>query len=358
MRLWYARLTRALMATSLCGPLLTHAVEADGQRGFDPSQLLKPTVCPTLFKLNAKGQCEAQADQIKALKTSEVCQPSALFAFDTIKGECKAKQDTVAAECKAVEGFNAKIAQAGADAKCTYTPAIDVESSNSGDYLGDCFIIKSKVKGYPDLAPDSTIIVTRLDNSNPDEAMVTVVPAQRWDKLSFFQEYVPGMSCRPSNTSAIAPMDVPVRALTDAGALRMGWVHGVLTMPYKYYPSKKKFEAGVPLGAYLGWRWGQPGAGLTIAAAVTIGSVKANTVDPKTLDADGKPKVTGNTNATALAAALGYVVDITRNEQRNPFKVGVFVGKDFVNTSPNLVYEYNRKTWVALQIGFQFTDYR
>jgi hypothetical protein len=355
---WHRRIRQAFTAAMLIGPVLTDAAESDKARGFDPSQLVKPSVCPTLFKLNAKGLCEVQAGQVQALKTTETCQPNTLFTLDTAKGECKAKQDTVAPECKAVEGFNAKIEQAGVDAKCIYSPAIDVESSNSGDYLGDCFIIKSKVQGYPDLAPDSAYIVTRQDNSNPDKPMVKVVPAQRWDKLSFFQEYVPGMSCRPSNTSSVAPLDLPARSLTDAGALRMGWVHGVLTMPYKYYPSKKKFEAGVPLGAYLGWRWGQPGAGLTLAAAVTIGSVKANTVDPKTLDADGKPKVTGNTNATALAAALGYVVDITRNEQRNPFKVGVFVGKDFVNTSPNLVYEYNRKTWVALQIGFQFTDYR
>lgn len=230
-------------------------------------------------------------------------------------------------------------------------------TSHSGDYLGDCFIVKSLPASETRLSVDGSYIVTRQGGTDPKQPQLTLVPAIRWDTLGFFQEYVPGLSCRPDRSKQ-GPISLPASALVDAGALRMGWVHGILTMPYKYYPGSKKFEAGAPIGAYLGWRWGQPGAGLTLAGAVTIGSVKADTVDPQTPNAQGQPTVTGNTNATALSAAVGYVVDITRNETYNPFKVGIFVGKDFVNTSPNLVYEHNRKTWVALQIGFQFTDYR
>ena len=229
--------------------------------------------------------------------------------------------------------------------------------SQSGDYLGDCFIVRSTLPSAPAMAVDRNYIVTRQSGSDPTQPQLTLVPAIRWDTMSFFQEYVPGVSCRPDRSTQ-GPISVPASALADAGALRMGWVHGILTMPYKYYPGSKKFEAGAPIGAYLGWRWGQPGAGLTLAGAVTIGSVNADTVDPQTLNAQGQPTITGSTNATALSAAVGYVVDITRNETYHPFKVGIFVGKDFVNTSPNLVYEHNRKTWVALQIGFQFTDHR
>jgi hypothetical protein len=204
---------------------------------------------------------------------------------------------------------------------------------------------------------DGHYVVTKQDDKIPDAPKLTLVEADKWDALQPIQRFIPGIGCRPAST-ATPPIAVPAGSLIESGASRRGWVYGMLTMPYKYYPGLKEFETGVPIGPYLGWRVGQPGVGGTIAMAVTLSSVKAQTIDPNDKDADGKPKITGDTNVAAISGAVGYVVDVTRNPSKSPFKMGLFVGKDFVNQSPNVAYKFNKKTWVAIQLGYEFTDYR
>jgi len=144
--------------------------------------------------------------------------------------------------------------------------------------------------------------------------------------------------------------------MMSTGAGRYGWAYGALTMPYKYYPSDKSFVAGVPIGAYLGWRMGRAGSGVTLAGALTLSQVKAETVDPKVLDGDGKPTVTGTADVAALSAAVGVVFDVSKEPGTKAFKAGLFVGKDRITHSPTIDYKHSGKTWFAVQIGFDFTD--
>jgi hypothetical protein len=144
--------------------------------------------------------------------------------------------------------------------------------------------------------------------------------------------------------------------MNAVGATRFGYAYGFLTMPYKYFPSEKSFQVNVPIGAYMGWRWGAAGSGQTLAAAVTLSTVKANTVDPNTLDASGKPTVTGTTDVAALSIAAGIMFDVLKSPAGKPFKTGVFVGRDIVNQDPTIDYKFNRKNWIAVQIGYSFTD--
>lgn len=149
---------------------------------------------------------------------------------------------------------------------------------------------------------------------------------------------------------------VSAAALMEAGALRSGYAFGLLTMPYKYYPGEKSFVAGVPIGAYLGWRNGVAGSGSTFAAALTLGQVKADTVDPAQKDANGKPTVIGSADVAALSLALGVMYDLLKSPVGKPFKAGIFVGADVVSRDPTVSYRFNRKPWVAIQLGYDFTD--
>ena len=112
--------------------------------------------------------------------------------------------------------------------------------------------------------------------------------------------------------------------------------------------------AGLPIGGYLGWRTGQPGSAITVALAATVSSVQAKTF---VTDGNGVRTDTGTTNAMALSWAVGATFDVSRSPGGQAFKSGIFVGRDHVNPTPNLDYKYNNKTWVAIQIGFDFTDY-
>ncbi|MEY8875611.1 MAG: hypothetical protein AB9M60_03815 [Leptothrix sp. (in: b-proteobacteria)] len=221
-------------------------------------------------------------------------------------------------------------------------------SSGAGDYVGDCFKVAGRPVGST-LQPDRYYTVTDQQDLPDDDRLLTVVSGQ----MSWVP--IPGLfGCR----AVSGPQQkVSAASLMQNGASRLGWAYGVLAMPYKYYPGSKSFVTGLPpIGAYLGWRVGRAGSGTTIAAAVTLGTVRADTVDPKTKDANGNPAVTGSADVTALSAAAGVVFDISKRPGFKAFKAGFFVGRDRINRSDTVSYRNDGKTWIALQLGFDFTD--
>jgi hypothetical protein len=276
--------------------------------------------------------------------------------FTVVSGACVPKFPVVAPTCPGIHSYTAKVlSDTAGQLSCVYERP-DAPTSSQGDYVGDCFHLKTPVGN---LAAGTRLFVTDQDAQDKASPMLTVVRAVNWgdDLGGFFQDLVPGWpGCRAtvSNTPATA---VSATELTKSGATRRGYAFGALTMPYKYFPGSKKFIEGVPLGAYLGWRVGQPGSALTFAASVTLGSVSADTVTRTGTGASEVVTITGSTQAAALSWAGGLMVDVSRNPASKPFRAGFFVGKDHVNRSDNISYEHNNKTWVAVQIGFDFTDY-
>jgi hypothetical protein len=215
-------------------------------------------------------------------------------------------------------------------------------ASAPGDYVSDCFEIAAAPPGTT-LKKDETYFVSgQKEIANDDRELTLVKGRIKW----FF-------GCKPVGDPV---QRIAASRLIESGAYRRGWAYGALTMPYKYFPGEKSFVVNAPIGAYLGWRDGQAGSGRTYALAVTLSSVKANVVDPNLLDAAGKPTVTGTADVAALSLAAGAMFDILKSPRGKPFKVGVFVGRDTVSRDPTIDYRYNRKNWVALQIGYDFTD--
>jgi len=305
----------------------------------------------------------------------------------TAGGDAKCESvSSVEPVCKAdpaLSTYSAKVVKNGSDDySCKYERP-DVPTSVPGDYVGDCFELRAKVNGLTD---GGQYFVTDQDSSNKNNPKLTLVEAVDWKTPSpitrFIQRGLPGgLGCRAklstttttttttttgettittatTTGSPSLPESIDASALVQSGAVRRGYAYGVLSVPYKYYPSSKKFTAGVPLGGYLGWRIGQPGSAATFAAAMTLGAVKADTTETKTDPSSGvsTTTITGDTNVAALSGAVGVIFDIFKNNESRPFKAGFFVGRDFVNSSPNINYEFNNKTWIAVQIGYDFTD--
>jgi hypothetical protein len=360
------------LALSLClGIALPHAHAAPVT--IDLSALQKPSVCPSFAKLSAAYSCVIDPVEVAKITDEKACNRSPQLVFkagsdgkstcqvigdkDDLNADNDHKPDTFAAECKPLAGHTVKRTGGGDKATCEYSTQ-DVNTSARGDYVGDCFIIKSAIPGLP--ASDSRHwIVTEQDDTNNKDPNLTLVPASDWGPGFFeelFQRILPIAGCNPKTTT-IQPTTIPASTLSQHGAIRRGFVYGVLTAPYKYYPSDKSFQAGLPIGPYLGWRVGESGVGGTFVAAFTLGAVKANTTKADPTDSSKPAVTTGQTDLMALSAAVGLVFDITRNPNKSGFKAGILFGKDYVNASENISYPQNRKRWVAIQLGYDFTDY-
>ena len=75
-------------------------------------------------------------------------------------------------------------------------------------------------------------------------------------------------------------------------------------------------------------------------------------VKGKLTDANG---AVTNPDLTAFTYAGGLIFDISKGAAR-AFKAGVFWGKDVVGSDVANAYVHNRKNWIALQLGYDFTD--
>lgn len=85
--------------------------------------------------------------------------------------------------------------------------------------------------------------------------------------------------------------------------------------------------------------------------AAAPGSIKGEVRDP-----------TGNITSTldlmAFSVAIGFMLDVSKNPDLKPFRVGLFYGLDRVNPDDAVKSKHNRKPWLAFQIGYDFTDSR
>jgi hypothetical protein len=324
----------ACLLASVLAPLPAHAAEA-----LAPADYAKPVDCPAHYDLvEASGTCKPRDAEIRELPQGQ-CSGDGLRL--TKENKCAASEAPPSPQCKAWSGRKSRISGSGSKASCLYEPTLAV--SGLGDYIGDCFEITGALPTVG-LKPKGIYLVTGQGEAEGNDRELTLVDA-RSDWYYLGCEAVPG-----SKHKAMAS------GLMESGALRSGYAYGFLTMPYKYYPGAKSFVTGIPIGGYLGWRNGKAGSGRTLAAAVTLSSVKANTVDPTKLGADGKPTATGSADVAALSLAFGWMFDVSKTAFGKPFKAGIFAGWDFVNREPTIDYRFNRKPWIAIQIGYDFTD--
>lgn len=246
--------------------------------------------------------------------------------------------------------------KAGAASATTDEP---LPSSAPGEYVGDCFRVHASPPGTG-LTPGRIYMATDQAEVGNDDRSLTLIEGEVVLGIDS-RKWFPGPACRPRGATPGGPAPqlhrgVLASELIASGASRQGYAYGFLTMPYKYYPGEKDFQVNVPIGGYFGWRWGQAGSGSTAAFALTLSTVEADTVDPAAPDGDGRPTRTGTSNVAALSMAVGLMFDVLKSPRGRPFKAGVFVGRDVISRSETISYRFDRKTWVALQLGYEFTD--
>jgi hypothetical protein len=287
--------------------------------------------CPANFDL-VDGKCKADAQKVKSLGEGACNTPGLAYIASTKTCEVIENQAPVP-KCAATEppsAFDKALKQ------CVVQD--DRPRSGLGDYVGDCF----RVRAVPASAP-----------AKPASGGIYAVVAQRaegsTDKLLTLAETDDGGQWKCASKVGTTLIDLKASDLIAMGADRSGWAYGVLALPYKFHFDDKSFGSGVSIGPYFGRRWGTPGSAYTLAMAATIGSVKGEV-------RDSAGNVTSTPDLQAFSLALGYMYDIAKGSDTRPFKIGFFVGADVVGADNVVKYKHNKKPWLALQIGFDFTD--
>ena len=131
--------------------------------------------------------------------------------------------------------------------------------------------------------------------------------------------------------------------LDDFGYKRAGWIYGGLIIPYKYFRHDKSLEPGTTIGPFVGYRFGQTGWGVSVIGTYALTNIKVQVVD----GTDLKEK-----SFTGVSQGIGVMFDIAKSA--DPFRFGVMWGKDRVGSNNVDVYPHDGKSWMALQLGWEF----
>ena len=134
---------------------------------------------------------------------------------------------------------------------------------------------------------------------------------------------------------------VPKEIMKRHGFARYGWTYGVMVVPFKYFPHDHSFEPSQTLGAYLGYRLGQTGWGMSLVASAGAATMKVSTV------VDGQAK---EQTITGFSYSTGLMFDIDKTSK--PFQAGILVGRDRVGSNTALSYRHDGRHWISMQLGW------
>lgn len=296
-----------------------------------PIDLSEP-FCPPAYVVKG-GKCEVDSVALDKLKTPSACTGVGGALTD---GACKLPDKKPVPACRGVAGGT----QTLVGDRCIFDTRI--ATSASGDYVGDYFDIVAVPRDDPDRfggPPRTRLKVMSQKDLGPQDRMLTLLPVKPRGI-----EILKGAPEASGMTTEVKASD-----LIEYGAHRIGWTYGALAIPYKYYVQGKSFAPGVAIGPYVGRRWGRPGSAYTAALAATIGNVKGEV-------RNAENNIVSTPDLMAYSLATGVMWDISKAQGVKPFKIGVFVGVDSVSSDDVVKFKNNRKGWLALQIGFDFTD--
>lgn len=323
------RLALTLFATT-CLPALQPAAA----QTLDLGELAAPT-CPPLFALD-KEVCKVAKPEVFTNLTAPGLCTKALGVWKDDK--CAAPTEPRKATCSdKVAGLVLK------DGKCQLDRS--TPRSAKGDYLGDCF----EFRGRPETGPLAwlkggevmAVVDQQKDAADPMLKLVEATGSGTgW--------------CAAKTGSPILP--ALASDVVETGAYRKGWVYGVLAVPYKYYPSSKTIAPAASIGGYFGRRWGTPGSAYSFVGALTLGAVKGEIREASTDGGKTPGKILETPQLSALSGAFGFMWDLSKAPGAKPFKIGAFVGVDRVSRGEIAKYPQDGKPWLALQIGYDFTD--
>ena len=124
---------------------------------------------------------------------------------------------------------------------------------------------------------------------------------------------------------------------------RYGLTYGTLLVPYKYHFSGSDFGSGASVGGYLGYRWDRSGViGIALHPVVFVGAATI----PVSQVNNGQVKTE---NMAGISYGIGLLGSV-----KDEFQLGIIIGADRVNKSAD--YRYNGKVWLAISLGFEFSN--
>ena len=145
----------------------------------------------------------------------------------------------------------------------------------------------------------------------------------------------------------VAEKDIVIIKQTDIVGTppdRYGLTYGMLLVPFKYhFTGDKDFTGSTSVGGYLGFR--QDKSGLTGLAAQYVVFLGATSVEvAQTVDGQSTSQ-----NLTGVSYGVGILGTV-----KGDFHMGVVLGADRVNK--NAGYKDNGKAWLAVSLGFAFSN--
>ncbi|HSI51555.1 MAG TPA: hypothetical protein VLA61_25075 [Ideonella sp.] len=322
----FATLRSILCAAGLCAGATTHAavVTPTCAGGFSSYDSVKQTCVLTDAATQAAARSKSACESYAGATWGAPANPNSCSLPPAPAPSCPG-----GARIKFSEGA------------CVYDDS--VASSDINNYKGDCFKTVSHVNGAPQGAK-----LLYVASQSPNGETLNVVEGALWPIDSDLLDMLGMALCKPkeklqdTNTTPI-----PVNAILESGAMRRGWVYGTLVVPYKYYTNNHQLNGtSSTVAPYFGRRSEMFGGAVSYIAAIGLGSVKG-TIN----DGDGKPRTT---DANALSIAAGVTFEVAKS--KSPFRMGFLVGRDYAELKQGVTYDQNRRTWIALQLGFDFTD--
>jgi hypothetical protein len=305
--------------------------------------------CGNAFKLDAAtGSCTPDTDKLTSLNTPELCNATAGTLWQTatngqaaacIAAVDKATWPTVSCGSTIDDLQWDKTGKACVIVRKTPTSALS-------DYVGDCFQQKSEPvegSGLPARSRHRYLLVESQRAISSGDKELVVAPATPSGPFGWT------WGCKETGEKQLK---VKASDLVQSGAHRYGWSYGVLTVPFKFHPGgADKLTTSANIGPFIGRRWGSAGSAITAVVAATLGSVQGEV-------RDSAGAVTDTPQLMAYSVAGGLLMDVSKNPDLKPFKLGLIFGKDRVSTSDRIKYPNSGKHWFAFQIGYDFTDAR
>jgi hypothetical protein len=146
-------------------------------------------------------------------------------------------------------------------------------------------------------------------------------------------------------------IEIPLTDVQNSSPSRYGLAYGGLAVPFKFQlTGNHQLTSSATIGPYLGWKF-DTGYGWAMTAAAFAG-VSNNAVPKTTNTPTSKGKTTvssSNTQTAGFSYGGGLLVEV-----KGGFQGGLVLGFDTVGGGQN--FQYDNKPWIALQLGYSFSQ--
>jgi hypothetical protein len=143
--------------------------------------------------------------------------------------------------------------------------------------------------------------------------------------------------------SGDAVLNIPKATIDQTPPNRSGLCYGALLVPYKYhFTGSKEFNTNTTVAPYMGYRIDKETLGRSLELILFTGAADISV-----------PQTTNGQTTTQTLAGFSYGGGII-GKLKDSFQYGIVIGADRVSANAN--YNDNGKPWIAIEIGYSFSQ--